>query len=192
MLTNFVGATFVDMEAPHHDSNEAEIVSLLTEIQLPLLLYVRSLLPGDPSARDVAQQANAKIWQLRDEFESGTNFKAWAFSIARFEVLSYRKQQARDARFVFSSELEELISDEISVGTGELELQSEALRECMQSLRERDRELILHRYASGESLAIYAERMGRSLSGLKVALHRLRNSLSKCIQQRLETRGISS
>lgn len=180
------------MEAPHHDSNEAEIVSLLTEIQLPLLLYVRSLLPGDPSARDVAQQANAKIWQLRDEFESGTNFKAWAFSIARFEVLSYRKQQARDARFVFSSELEELISDEISVGTGELELQSEALRECMQSLRERDRELILHRYASGESLAIYAERMGRSLSGLKVALHRLRNSLSKCIQQRLETRGISS
>lgn len=86
----------------HQGERDAQFVTELTTNQLQLSLYVRSLLPGDSAAHDVAQQANAKIWEMRAEFELGTNFKAWAFSIARYEVLNYRKKQARDARLVFS------------------------------------------------------------------------------------------
>src|SRR5882724_10952536 len=93
---------------------ESQFVGLLTEVQLPLRLYVQSLLPGDATARDVAQRANATIWQKRRDFLPGTNFKAWVFSIARFEVLNYRKQQVRDARLVFSEELEETFATELT------------------------------------------------------------------------------
>jgi RNA polymerase sigma-70 factor (ECF subfamily) len=93
---------------------ESQIVAQLTEIQLPLRLYVQSLLPGDPVARDVAQHANKTIWEKRAGFESGTNFKAWDFAIARFEVLNYRKQQARDSRLVFSEELEATFAEELA------------------------------------------------------------------------------
>ena len=48
------------------------------------------------------------------DFTLGTNFKAWAFSVARYEVLNYRKQQARDARLVFSEELEETFAEELA------------------------------------------------------------------------------
>ncbi|WP_197442912.1 sigma factor [Lignipirellula cremea] len=52
--------------------------------------------PGDAAAQDVAQQTSARIWEKRADFQPGAHFKAWAFSIARFEVLNYRKQQVRD------------------------------------------------------------------------------------------------
>lgn len=163
---------------------ESEFVRALTDMQLSLQFYVRSLMPSDPSAGDVAQQANAKIWEMRAEFEPGTNFKAWAFSIARFQVLNYRKQQARDSRLTFSDELEATIATELAGQEG-LHLRLEALRSCLEKLRTDDRDLLLHRYSSQGTLADYANAMGRSVGGLKVTLHRLRNALLKCIELQL-------
>ena len=177
------------MDPPQSDS---QIVAQLTEHQLPLLLYVRSLLPGDPAARDVAQQANAKIWEKRGDFEPGTNFKAWAFSIARYEVLNYRKQQARDARLVFSDELEQTMAAELADATNDVEERHEALRTCLQGLRSVDRELLLHRYGSSSPLSEFAETVGRSAGGLKVTLHRLRSALLECIQRRLRSAEVTT
>ena len=114
------------MSTEQHDS---EIVALLTEHQLAIRLYVQSLLPGDHSAHDVAQQANATLWKKRDDFEVGTNFKAWAFSVARYEVLNHRKKQARESRrLTFSDEMEELIAVELPQRVDDLEERQVALR----------------------------------------------------------------
>ena len=100
------------MSVPDTDP-DSEFVSLLTEHQGALRLYVASLLPGNPAVADVAQQVNSTIWRKRSDFELGTNFKAWVFAIARFEVLNFRKQNARDSRLVFSDELEEVFAQEL-------------------------------------------------------------------------------
>ena len=168
-------------------SFEAAFVTQLTEHQLALQLYVRSLLPGDLAAGDVTQQANTKIWEKRSDFELGTNFKAWAFSIARYEVLNYRKSQARDARLVFSGELEQMIESELTEADLDLQKRHQALRECMGKLKEQDRQLLLHRYSNRGTLNEFAQAVGRSLGGLKVTLHRLRSALLNCMQQRLRT-----
>lgn len=165
--------------------HENQFVALLTEHQLALRLYVQSLLPGDAGGHDVAQQANATLWNKRADFVMGTNFKAWAFSVARFEVLNYRKQQARDARLVFSEEVELLMAEDLATCADETERRHEALKGCLQKLRETDRELLLHRYSSAGTLADYAHRSGRSAGGLKVTLHRLRNALLACIEKQL-------
>lgn len=167
---------------------EAHIVALLTGIQTALLLYVRSLLPGDPGAKDVAQQANATLWQKRDDFALGTNFKAWAFSVARYEVLNYRKRQARDARLVFSEELEETFAEELSARDDGAEQQHQALKRCLEKLRPQDRELLMHRYAKAGTLCEFAAQAGRSVGGLKVTLHRLRNALLECMQRQSNAR----
>ncbi len=132
--------------------HETQIVALLTEIQLPLRLYVHSLLPGESSAQDVAQQANATLWRKRADFTLGTNFKAWAFSVARYEVLDFRKQQARDSRLVFSAELEETFAEELAKRDDDLDQRPAALKQCLIKLRPQDRELLLHRYASEGTL----------------------------------------
>jgi RNA polymerase sigma-70 factor (ECF subfamily) len=164
---------------------ESQFVGLLTEVQLPLRLYVQSLLPGDPAARDVAQRANATIWRKRGDFVPGTNFKAWVFSIARFEVLNYRKAQVRDSRLVFSEELEETFAVELADAGDDFECRQEALKHCLEKMRGKDRDLLLHRYSNAGTLADYSEKTGQSVGGLKVTLHRLRNALLDCIQKQL-------
>ena len=110
-------------------SQESAIVALLTELQMPLRLYVNSLLPGDPSAKDVTQQANATIWKKRLDFTPGSNFKAWAFSIARFEVLNYRKRLAKEARLHFSEDLEQTFATEMSEFAEDWDSRMQALGE---------------------------------------------------------------
>lgn len=169
-----------------NDESERVLVAQMTEVQLALRWYVQSLLPGDLAAQDVAQQANATAWTKRAEFVPGTNFKAWIFAIARFEVLNYRKKQARDSRLVFGEELEQLLADDICEADDDTLRRHEALGNCLQKLREKDRELLLHRYTrSAGSLQDYAGSTGRSVGGLKVTLHRLRTALSECISKQL-------
>ena len=167
--------------------NESAFVEQLTDLQLALRIYVQSLLPGDPSGHDVTQQANSTIWRKRADFEIGTNFRAWAFSISRYEVLNYRKEQARSARLGFSEELNETIAEEMSTRSDDLEKRHEALRGCLDNLKPKDRELLLHRYNSSATLKDYSARSGRSVGGLKVTLHRLRSVLLNCISNRVAT-----
>ena len=155
------------MNTREQSYRDSEFVRELTANQLPLLLYVRSLLPGDSAAHDVAQQANAKIWEKRDEFELGTNFKAWVFSIARYEVLNYRKRQSRDARLVFSDDLEQTIATELAGVPDDMQERHEALKACLEKLRPAQRDLLLHRYAKPSTLADYATIVGRSVGSLK-------------------------
>ncbi|MDF1824838.1 MAG: sigma-70 family RNA polymerase sigma factor [Verrucomicrobiales bacterium] len=167
---------------PDPNDPEAEFVALLTSHQSAVRFYIASLLPGEARAADVAQQANITIWNKRDDFELGTNFKAWAFSIARYEVLNFRKREARDARLQFSDELEEIIADEIVSHTGDLDARQAALRHCLSKLKASDRALIQHRYFEDTSLKDYAANVGRSVGGLKVTLHRLRSGLAQCVR----------
>ena len=175
------------MDSPASASNDDEIVAELTKCQAALVLYVRSLMPGDRSAEEVVQQANAKIWQKRSEYEPGTSFRAWATAIARFEVLNHRKQQARDARLQFSDELEQIIAVEAVQLGDDLAERQEALQKCLAELKKESRDLLMSRYGSAEPLADFALRVGRSVGGLRVTLTRLRTTLAQCVERRISS-----
>lgn len=180
------------MGQPTARSNDSEFVAELTKCQSALVLYVRSLMAGNHAAEEVVQQANAKIWQKRSDFQLGSNFRAWAFAIARFEVLNYRKQQARDARLQFSDELEQVIAVEAVELCDDLVERQHALKLCLDELKAESRELLMSRYGSPESLAEFAARVGRSVGGLRVTLTRLRSALTQCIQRRIDSAPLSS
>ncbi len=173
------------MEPSNPSDDEADFVAMLTASQNAIALAVRALMPGERSVDEVVQQTNAKIWHKRGEFEAGTNFRAWANAIARFEVLNYRKQQARDARIKFSDELEHIIVAETAGIDDEMLNRQSALRECLKDLKSESREMLLSRYSGEETLAQLAARVGRSVGGIKVTLSRLRTALLECIQRRL-------
>lgn len=174
------------MELNSESDDDADFVAILTRSQNTIELVVRALMPGERCHDEVVQQTNSKIWQKRMEFDRGTNFRAWATAIARFEVLNYRKQRARDARVKFSSELEQQIATEVAYFHDDLADRRIALQECLNQLKPESRELLLSRYGREESLAELASRVGRSVGGIKVTLCRLRTALSDCIERRLD------
>ncbi len=174
-------------KAEQTNDEEAEFVALLTSGQAAIAVVVRALMPGEPGFEEVIQQANAKLWEKRAEFEMGTNFQAWASAITRFEVLNYRKKQARDSRLTFSDELERTIADEVPRLPNDLPQKQLALQQCLGELKAESRELLLARYRGEESISQMSARLGRSVGGVRVTLSRLRDVLLKCIERRLET-----
>ncbi len=90
-------------------------VALLVEHQDRLRAYIYTLLPGSQDVGDVLQNTNAVLWQKREKFEHGTNFLAWAFNIARYQVKHQHGRNKRDGKLVFSDQLLEHIADTATV-----------------------------------------------------------------------------
>ena len=172
------------MSSSNHECS-AEFVSLLTRHQPDLWSYLITLMPGDPDTADVLQKTNLVLWTKQQQFEPGTNFRAWAFAVARFEVLAHLKKNKRDGIVLLDDELLDRIAHEAPDALAPSELRLAALERCLDKLRPQDRSLIEHRYRSNLGLDDFAARAGRSVSALSVTLHRLRGSLRKCVQDQL-------
>lgn len=150
-----------------------------------MLAYVRSLTPGNSGARDLLQEVNITLWQKRDSFALGTNFKAWAFQTIRYHILNHRRRLQSQGWLVFDDDLIERIAPESSNDPEELEERHIALRKCLQRLRPQDRELLHHRYATNSSLQLYANQSNRSTGTLKAVLFNLRAALKRCIEREI-------
>ncbi|SHK47366.1 RNA polymerase sigma-70 factor, ECF subfamily [Rubritalea squalenifaciens DSM 18772] len=175
---------------PHSSLHtSAEFVCLLTEHQSALWAYIITLMPGSPDVADVLQKTNLVLWTKQEEFSLGTNFKAWAFQIARFQVLAHLKKNKRLSWMVFEEDLLDTVAEEsgaaLDASTGKLSY----LDSCMQQLSAEDQQLLRYRYQSESNLAEYAAKSGRSVSSLSVTLHRLRVALRNCINRKIEEEG---
>ena len=168
----------------------AEFVQLFTHHQRRLFLYILSQIPNPIEAEEVQQETNVVIWSKFAQFRPGTNFLAWVSQIANFEVMKFRSRRKRD-RMQFSDEFLETVSREALERSDELEERRNALVECLEKLRPRDRELIEQRYAPGEKGKHLAEQIGRPANSVYQSLGRIRRSLMECIQRRLSTGGVS-
>jgi RNA polymerase sigma-70 factor (ECF subfamily) len=171
--------------AEHDLSSTTQFVSLLTEHQGDLWAFILTLMPGHANAKDVLQKTNVVLWEKRDAFQQGTNFRAWALTCARFTVLDHLKRLKTGSFILFDSELLETIAAEAPERLGSADLRLAALESCLAKLRSQDRELLEFRYQGGHSLAEYASRVGRSVSALSVTLNRLRAVLLGCIREQL-------
>jgi RNA polymerase sigma-70 factor (ECF subfamily) len=172
-------------EKPPEEAASEEFVRELTNHQTSMLAYIRSLAPGGSGARDLLQEVNITLWQKRDTFELGTNFKAWAFQTIRYHMLNHRRRLVSQGWLVFDDDLIERMAPESDTGPAELEERHLALRKCMLRLRPQDRELLHHRYATSSSLQEYAERSHRSTGTLKAVLFNLRAVLKRCIEREI-------
>jgi len=169
-----------------------EFVSLLTDHQSPMLAYIRSLTPGGNGARDLLQEVNITLWNKRDTFELGTNFKAWAFQTIRYHILNHRRRLASQGWLVFDDDLIEQMSPGHEDEPDDLEERRIALRGCLMKLRPQDRELLHHRYATSSSLQSYASATRRSAGTLKAILFNLRVVLRRCIERQLQATSQTS
>jgi RNA polymerase sigma-70 factor (ECF subfamily) len=160
-------------------------VRVLLANQGTVYAYVTSLLGGDAQqAEEVLQETNVVLCRQADQFESITDFTAWACRIAYFEVLSYRKRCRRD-RHRFDDELLTVLADEGMGHIRELGPRQRALTECLGRLSELQRDMIVRRYGSDGSVQSVAEEYGRSPGAISQSLHRIRGALLKCIRHKV-------
>jgi len=159
-------------------------VKLMTEHQGAVRAFITSLMPGSPHVDDVLQETNVVLWQKRSQFDATREFLPWAFTIARYEVMHQRDRTKRDGRLVFSDELVNLLAEDDPAEEGKEGLLI-ALDKCIAKLTERQQRLIQERYKTGHSLERHAELTGEPGGRLRVALHRVRQFLKRCVEDNL-------
>ncbi len=159
-----------------------QIVQLLTSVQQQLTRYVRTLVPNRADAEEVLQETNLFVWRHAGEYELGTNFAAWACKIAHYQVLSYRKRQAR-SRLRFSDALVEQLAQTTARNPAARPDDVEAFELCVAKLSEQDRELIVLRYEPGATVQSVAEKVGRLTKAVYNALGRIRTWLLECMDR---------
>lgn len=163
-------------------------MELFSRSQRRLFLHILGQVGRPEDAEELLQETNVIIWSKFHKFTPGTNFIAWSFQIANFEVLKFRDRR-RASRLVFSDDVLQSIAEEAEEDQGDLDLRRNALRECLLGLRASDRELIQSRYAPGQHGKNMAEDLGRPANSVYQSIGRIRKTLFECINRRLNSGG---
>jgi RNA polymerase sigma-70 factor (ECF subfamily) len=164
-------------------------VKLMTEHQSSIRAFVVSLMPGSPDINDIVQETNAALWQKRGKFHLGSNFTAWAFRIARYEVHRQRDRNRRLGRIGFSEKMFYFLAETEGREASDDNIAT-ALDSCLGKLTPSQREMIRARYTPGRSLEEHAESKGCSPGSLRIALLRIRETLKQCVENTLEGKTI--
>ena len=167
--------------------NSEEFIRLMTDHQGPLYCFVFSLLADATAANDVLQETNLTLWKKADDFQFGSSFKSWSFRVASFQVMSYRKRQKRD-RLVFNDDLVIALTNELQNQCEHYQREKELLKECLEKLNERQKELVDKRYKQGHPVKNIASALKESANSIAQALHRARHTLIKCVQKSEQSR----
>ena len=169
-----------------------EFVALLIDHQQIIRSFIITQMPGSPDVRDILQEVNILLWEKMKTFERGTNFGAWACTMARYKVLEHRRREARrNQLLVFNDELSRsLAAGATSREPEDLEEKIRALNDCLGKLSDRHRRLVEARYkASSNTMTQIAAETGRSRESLRVTLSRIRRTLRDCIRKQLLREG---
>jgi RNA polymerase sigma-70 factor (ECF subfamily) len=172
------------MDGPDRDKND-QFLRLYVENEEALRGFVRSLVPTLEDAREVMQDVAAVLWRKFDDLDSAENFRRWAFGVARFEALAFRRDRARD-RHVFGDELIGLLEAEAATHGQQDRGEKRALERCLAKLPKMQRSLVEAAYEPGARIDELARQSGRTPMALYKALHRIRMTLADCIQKSLK------
>ena len=172
-----------DVSEPSADRHEL-FVQLLNQAHQRLLAYLISLLGNRQDAEDVFQRVSMILWRRFDTFEQGTNFMAWASTVAFYEVRNFQRVAAR-SRLWFDDELLEKLAAERLPDLEEGDSRREALGQCLEKLDDSGRHLVEEAYFEQGSIAKLAAQLGRAPQTLYNKLNVIRRMLAQCIERRL-------
>lgn len=164
----------------------ASFADLMADHQPRLHAYIRSLVLDSHAAKDVLQETNVTLLKKSRDFAPGTNFLAWSFRIAYFEVLTWRRKQGRN-RVHLDNDVVESIAEVVETVSPLYENRLEALNHCISKLPERQRDIVTRRYLESESVQGIAEDLGFQPNAASQLLFRARTALYKCMNRALPT-----
>jgi RNA polymerase sigma-70 factor (ECF subfamily) len=173
------------MPALPADPEQTALVQGLFVQHLPALRgFVLSLVSDFSLVDDVVQETFLVITKKADSFQRGTNFRAWAWTIARYKVLQMLEKNAPTPER-FAPEVLEALGAHETVETWCSDEQLQHLAKCMEELAPKAREAVELRYQQAHRPPEIASRLGWTVESVHVALSRARVFLRDCVTHRM-------
>lgn len=163
---------------------------LFTQHEHEVYAFIVTILSNWADADEVMQETSIALWEMFDQFQEGTNFRAWACAIARHRIQRFRQKCARD-RHIFSDDFIEVMSETAQAEASQFESRRKALARCIDKLTPRDRHLLQACYFGTGTIKRTAEQLQQPVNSVYKALFRIRQILFECIGRTIEAEGVS-
>jgi len=138
------------------------------------------------AAEDIFQNVVLKAMTKGAQFESGGALMSWAFITARREGIDWLRRR-KNAPVCLDETILELLEQEwADEALGQADGRSQALRDCLEELPAKSRDLLKRRYFDGHACEEVAQQLGAGLNAVYKRLSRLHQALKKCIETKLE------
>lgn len=161
----------------------------LIELQPELRAFIGHLMPFVEVRKDILQEVNMLVWEKRESFEPGTNFRAWVFRFARNVTMKYQKRARREKEVMFSPETIAALASDFERESPQIDERLPVLRRCLEKVPAEERRLLLGRYGRHGAVQEAADSAGRSGASLRGVLFRLRIALRRCVEKEMNRKG---
>lgn len=145
--------------------------------------YLRFLGCEPSRADDLAQETFLTVLRRPFAAESDAAAAAYLRQVARHLFLDVCRRERREMSMETLDRADQVWSDYGEPDGGEAYL--EGLRECLQSLDERSREVLQSRYGGGRTRGALAREFGVAAEGAKTLLRRAKDRLRACVEGKL-------
>lgn len=167
------------MENPHIQ----HVLQLFVRHQPRIKGFILALLPDFAAAEDVLQETFLVVQRKAEEFAPESNFLAWAFRIARFQVMKAQTAHRRDALRLSDAVLESL-ADSAPVEPWD-DQRLALLPICLEKLAPQARRIVDLFYRDEHKPQEIARRLSWTPAAVSVALSRARKTLRECIERQI-------
>ncbi|MFH5802635.1 sigma-70 family RNA polymerase sigma factor [Alienimonas sp. DA493] len=145
--------------------------------------------PPGGDADEVAQKAFVEAFRHIDDYEPGTDFRAWLMTIARYQLMAectrlrrVADYHSRYAPLALADALARQVERDRLERASEHEAKLGHLQTCLGTLDDGARRLLAWRYRDELPLEQIADRTDRSVGAIKKNLHLLRKKLHECVR----------
>jgi len=164
--------------------------TIVQRFERPLRAWLATHAPPGIDVDDIAQASFIAAYTRLSDYTPGTNFAAWLFTIARYQLQTETTRLRRIADY-HSRYAPDLLARELERRTNQPatidEEQFTRLSACLEAIDHRRRQFLTWRYDEAIPLSEMAKRSGRSVAAVKKQLWLLRRQLQECIEGKLVT-----
>ena len=158
----------------------------------PLRAWLAVQAPPGVDVEEIAQRTFVVAYGRIQDYAVGTNFGAWLFTIARYQLKTETTRLRRIADYHTRYKLNLLEREQerwLDEPPEHQVMRLDHLQTCLDSLGEHVRRFVTWRYDECIPLDVMAERSGRSVAAVKKQLWKLRRKLHDCIESKMTAEG---
>lgn len=167
------------------DYGTEKFLHLWTLIQGRVYAYILSHWPNRSDADDIMQETISIMWKKYDTYKPGTDFLAWAVTIAKYVLMTFRKKQNNNP-IKFNDEAIKLLEEKSEVFMNTIDSRLRFLESCVKKLPAKDANLLKLKYTHELPAQAIAMRFGMSVRTVYRSLSKVYITLMRCINQSLE------
>ena len=161
-------------------------LSLYFKNEADVRAFVRNGIQDYHDVAEIMQASTIVAWNKFKELdEPEKNFGKWFCVFARYEIMRFRRDKARDRLILDEPLLEKILNEGIPEYDQRKETM-EHLKACIEKLKPSSRQLLEIAYDSETAIKDFAKRMNKKADTVYQSLRRIRILVAECMEEKIE------